>query len=112
VGNCGVRESQHKLIRVAQPCGESVVGWERRAGNRTTSLSGLSHRFWVTDFGDSVVKMESTVQVSSTCEEVGGDARRGSGNRVVACSGNEARREGNRAEGGESRTSSSQGNGR
>jgi hypothetical protein len=59
VGNCGVGESRHELIRVAQPCGESVVGWGSRAGNRTTSLSGLSHRFWVTDFGDSVVKMKS-----------------------------------------------------
>jgi hypothetical protein len=52
------------------------------------------------------------VQVSSTCEEVGGDARVGLGNWIGVCSGNKARREGNRAEGGESRIGSSQGNGR
>jgi len=46
VGNCGVRESRHELIRVAQPLGERVVGWESRTGNREMNLSGLSH-LWV-----------------------------------------------------------------
>lgn len=45
--------------RMAQPCGESVVGWGSRLGNWTANLSGQSHCFWVTDFGGSVVKMES-----------------------------------------------------
>ena len=67
---------------------------------------------WVTDFWWQRREDEITVQVSSTCEEVGGDARVGLGNWIDACSGNKARREGNRAESGESRTGSSQGNGR
>lgn len=67
---------------------------------------------WVTDFfGDSVVTMDSACRYRAR-EKVGGDARSATGNRSVACSGNEARREGNRAEGRMSRTSSSQGNGR
>jgi len=39
------------------------------------------------------------VQVSSTCEEVGGDAREGLGNWIGAWSGNKAHCEGNRAGG-------------
>jgi hypothetical protein len=59
VGNCGGREPGHELIRAAQPSEGRVVGWVSRAGNRSAGLSGLSHRSWVTDFGDTVVKMES-----------------------------------------------------
>jgi len=72
---------------------------------RTKSLFGKPS-------GDSVVKMEITVQVSSTCEEVGGTHAMIRATESARCSGSKAPREGNHARGGASRTKSSQGNGR
>lgn len=62
--------------RVAQPCGESVVGWGSRLGNWTANLSGQSHCFWVTDFGGSVVKMESPCRYRARVRKSAGRAGR------------------------------------